>query len=380
MNTRRIERIALPAPAPGTERHLSVVHYGVPGARPRAYLQAGLHANELPGMLVLAHLRELLDGADARGELRGEVVLVPVANPIGLAQHSQGHLLGRLEMSSGRNFNRHYPDLCAAALSGVQGRLGSDAADNVAVLRGVLSEAVAALRGDDDADRLRHTLLGLAVSADICLDLHCDGESLLHVFTAPALWPRAAGLAARLGARAVLLAEVSGGNPFDETVGGPWWAVAAAHPTHPLPAACLSATVELRGDRDVDDDLARGDAAALYDFLVEQGVIAGEAPPAPAPRCVATPLESMAYLRAERAGLLLYHVQPGEQVGVGQHVATLLDPMCSGAPARSELRSDTAGLVVARTGQRFARPGAVVMSIAGTAPVTRPSGAGLLSD
>ena len=38
-------------------------------------------------------------------------------------------------------------------------------------------------------------LFGLAVDADIVLDLHCDGEALLHLYTTPGCWPQAALLA-----------------------------------------------------------------------------------------------------------------------------------------------------------------------------------------
>ena len=75
------------------------------------YVQASLHAEELPGMLAAFHLRALLDQAEAAGRLRGEVVLVPVANPIGLAQRIDHKPMGRFELDSSENFNRHYPDL-----------------------------------------------------------------------------------------------------------------------------------------------------------------------------------------------------------------------------------------------------------------------------
>ena len=37
--------------SPGTSRHLKILRYGTPGAAPKAYLQASLHADELPGMM-----------------------------------------------------------------------------------------------------------------------------------------------------------------------------------------------------------------------------------------------------------------------------------------------------------------------------------------
>src|SRR6188472_2373851 len=107
----RRESFALPQVAPGTRRELEVWRFGTPGARPKAYLQAGLHADELPGMLVLRRLAGLLSEKAARGEIRGEVVVVPVANPIGLAQHAHGYLRGRVESGASANFNRGYADL-----------------------------------------------------------------------------------------------------------------------------------------------------------------------------------------------------------------------------------------------------------------------------
>ena len=82
-----INRIELPSPAPGTQRTLRVHRYGTPGARPKAYFQATLHADEIPGLLVAQHLLRGLEQAQAEGRIIGEVVVVPVANPIGLGQH-----------------------------------------------------------------------------------------------------------------------------------------------------------------------------------------------------------------------------------------------------------------------------------------------------
>jgi len=92
---RRTASLTLPAPGPGTSRRLVVHEWGDRGARPKAYLQAGVHADEIPGMLVASRLGALLDAAAGRGEVRGRVVLAPAANPIGLAQVVSGRLLGR---------------------------------------------------------------------------------------------------------------------------------------------------------------------------------------------------------------------------------------------------------------------------------------------
>ena len=378
--TRREQLIPLPSPAPGTTRGLSVVHYGRADARPYVYLQAALHADELPGAVVLHHLQHFLDKADARGAIWGRVTLVPLANPLGLSQSVQGTLSGRLDLDGGKNFNRHYPNLAPMVVEEVDGQLSHDATNNTHIIRNALDKACRQLASFNDSERLRHELMTLAVGSDICLDLHCDAEALLHVFTGTPLWPRAKTLAAHVGAHGIFLAKESGGFPFDEAIAGPWWAVADAYPDYPVVPACLSATIEYRGIADVDDAMARDDALKLYQYLVAEGVVDDCAPPPPRLRCDPTPLEGVHYLRAPTAGILLHHAQPGDRLSRGDKVATILNPLARGDGARTELISETDGLVFARSAQRFARPGAVVASIAGATAIVRPSGVGLLTD
>src|SRR3546814_8708707 len=75
-----------------------------------------------------------------------------------------------------------------------------------------LLDHLAAQTPTSELHSLRLALGGLAADADVVLDLHCDDQSLMHLFLVPAHWPQAAELAADLGCRAVLLAEDSGGD------------------------------------------------------------------------------------------------------------------------------------------------------------------------
>ena len=76
----------------------------------------------------------------------------------------------------------------------------------------------------------------------------------MHLYTQPAALDRILPLAALSGCRAVLLAEESGGHPFDEALSGPWLALAHRFPDRPIPAACASCTLELaRSVRCVQD-------------------------------------------------------------------------------------------------------------------------------
>ena len=59
-------------------------------------------------MLVSQFLRTELTALEAQGKVLGEIILVPAANPLGLAQAIHGAPFGRFDLSTGTNFNRAY--------------------------------------------------------------------------------------------------------------------------------------------------------------------------------------------------------------------------------------------------------------------------------
>ena len=378
---RRTDRPPLPSQAPGTARSLTIHRYGTPGARPKAYVQAALHADETPALLVQHHLTRLLDDADAAGEITGEIVIVPYANPIGLAQFLNAHHMGRHELGSAGNFNRNWPDLFEPVADRLGGRLTADAEANVALVRKAMAETLEARKPGTELEGLRVLLAREAVDADLVLDLHCDDEALMHLFTIPAHWPGCADLAAELGCRAVLLADPSGGNPFDEAFSAPWIRLAARFPDHPIPPACLSATVELRGSADVSDELAGADAAALLRVLRRRGLVAGDPGSPPAPLAEATPLDAMDTLNTPAAGVLSYKVALGAEVAEGDVIAELIDPVADDpAEGRRRIVTRTDGLLLARRLHRYALPGMTVAKVVGNRTLPHRAGGHLLED
>ncbi len=364
----------------GTQRTLTVFRYGIEGARPKAYLQTALHADEHPGMLVLHHLMALLNDADKNNAIAGEIVLLPVANPIGLSQHIFGNLQGRFELASRQNFNRDYPDITEQVSQIVKNKLSQDSAANINLIRAAIQTALDDLKPTDELGYLRRELLRIAADSDICLDLHCDWEAALHVYTTPALWPNTADLCAQLGSEATLLAEISGGNPFDEAAGGVWSALVKQFPDFPIPPACLAATVELRGNADISDELAQMDAQNLFRFLQRREIITGDPGPLPRNKCEATPLAGVDTVKAPTAGVVVYRKQPGDYVKQGEAVATIVNPLePNTVAARIEVKSRTDGVMYARRGDRFARPGQTLCRIAGKTPLPDRVG-DLLSD
>ena len=268
------------APVPGTERHIHSFHYGPAHPRGKIYIQASLHADELPGMLVAWHLKQRLAELEAAGRLRSEIVLVPVANPVGLEQVLMDVPLGRYELESGQNFNRWFVDLSEEVGNEIEGRLGDDPQHNLELIRDSLRNALARQTASTQLQCQRLTLQRLACDADMVLDLHCDFEAVAHLYTTPEAWPQVEPLARYIGSEANLLATDSGGQSFDECFTLVWWQLQQRFgERYPIPMGSLSVTVELRGQGDVNHGLAALDCQGLARvdfFLTENGPVINE--------------------------------------------------------------------------------------------------------
>ena len=349
---------------------LSSFPFGIDAASSRSgkkvYIQASLHADEVPGMLVSQFLRRELLALEAAGKIHGEIILVPAANPIGLAQAIHGAPFGRFDLSTGINFNRAYRHVADELKTTLDGQLGPDTAANVALIRQQARASVASWEPRTDAETLKKTLLGMAIDADIVLDLHCDNEAALHLYTGTPLAAQLAPLTALLGARAVLLELAAGEEPFDEACSRLWWDLDAHFQgRYPIPAACLSVTVELRGEVQVDYGLAERDANALLRFLAIEGVldIPGAADDLPAPQCVPTPLAGVEPILAPHAGVLVYLREMGDTLAAGDAVADLIDPVSGDT---TTLRCTVAGVFFARSAHRHVLRGMNVGKVAGS--------------
>lgn len=312
---------------------------GTHKAAPSAYLQAALHAGELPGTLAIDALMPMLAKAEAEGRIRGAVTLVPWANPVGRAQYHFTEQEGRFHLGTRTNFNRDFP------LIGRQ-----DAA---------LLPDEASLKTVDE--RLKARLLSLSVGHDIVLDLHCDDESVAYLYVPRQLWPAMEDCAAAMGVDAVVLWEGASGAAFEE---------ASLQPLLSKDKAALErhvvTTVEYRGIADVDGALAQSDAEGLYRLLIGRGVIADPSVSASGPfRGVVAPLENIDMMPAPEAGAILYAVKPGDRVEKGDLLATIVH--APGEPdGRVEVRAPQAGYILTRRSHRITRAHDDLVKLAGS--------------
>jgi uncharacterized protein len=377
-------RIMLPSMTPGSARHVVVHRFGNLGARPKVYLQAAVHANEFPGAMALHHLLPQLLKADAAGRIVGEVVVVPAVNPIGLSQLVGNNHLGRYDQLGRDNFNRNWPDLAPAVAERVGSQLGKDAQANITLIRKTALAALAEMQPLNELQTLRVEVLKLAIDADVLLDLHCDLEAVLHLFISRRDWPgRAQALAAEIGAEATLV-----NDPYPQAltfsgVNGALWArLAEALPEADIPQACLSATVEYRGQHDVNHALGADDAARLLRFLQRCGAVAGRPGKLPTLKAEATPIAGMDVGYCKGTGVLVYRVAKGTRVRKGQVICEIIDPSDERGPAaRTPLLAGSDGVLFSRRlDGTLAWPGKTAFRIAGPKPLAHRIGMSGLDD
>lgn len=334
-----IEDIIIGGDTGGIEWRLPVYRFrGADPSAPSVHIQAALHAGELPGTALAHFLCERLRRAEAEGAIRGDVAVIPHANPIGLAQAHFGEMQGRFDLGTRTNFNRDFPLVALA--------------ERETLMDGIERRGA--------VDRLKRRLLHMALGSHLVIDLHCDDESLQYAYVDAAFWPEAADLAAALDMRAVFLSDGES-TAFEEAVGHAFKRRGGA-PLSAVPGR-LAVTVELRGKRDVDAESARANAEGLWRFLAGRGVVSdpGHAPARYAGPAV--PLDNIEMVRAPEPGTVLFHADVGDDVAKGDLLATLL--VRPGLPDGAlEVRAGHAGLVVTRTSARFVRRGEDLMKIA----------------
>lgn len=335
-----VSEIIISGDTPGVEWRLPVIHFaGSDKDAPKVYIQAALHAGELPGTAALHFLCERLRQAESQGAIRGDITIVPQANPLGAAQSHFGEFQGRFDLGTRTNFNRDFPLISVTDRESLLENIGRYPA----------------------IDQLKRRLMHMALGASLVLDLHCDDESLQYAYIDDAFWPEASDLAAALDMRAVLLSDGES-SAFEEAVGFAWKYEVPGERKFPLPGK-LSVTVELRGKRDVSPALATQDAEGLRQFLAARGVVSDASVSLEPYSGPAVPLDNIEIIRTPEGGTVLFHRDIGDRVAEGDLLATILTrPGLAGGSF--DIHAPQAGLIVTRTSDRIARRRGDLMKIA----------------
>lgn len=356
-----------PVSALGSGVTYSVTEMTFGGGGPVVLIQAGLHADECPPLLVAARLTEKLTELESAGALTAEIRVITQANPIGGSQWLRGHHVGRIDLSSGRNFNRAMPTLASQTLNELSRRLTDNPERNRQVARTLWAEALSGYVVESPVDALQVVLQSRAVEADWVLDLHSDDEAEAHLYAFESSQDAACDLARRLNASTVLLDSPSDEASFDDAVVQFWAELNEAFPDAGFDQPVRAMTVELRGTRDVSEAQAALDSDALIAFLMSHGLIEGQ-PPQATGEVAVHPLAGMDPVTSPDSGLLLWHTQLGDLFEAGTLIAELYRPDRPSSAALG-IRARVGGRLIAKRGHPWVRSGDVIAKVSGDTPL-----------
>ena len=241
---------------------------------------------------------------------------------------------------------------------------------NVDIIRKTILEVINDDPSYDEESVLKKELLKLAAVSDVVIDLHCDSQAIMHMYTHSDLWPQVSDLAAELECNCQLLATAAGGMPFDEACSTPWETIKNEYNSFDIPMACESCTVELRGESDVSKEYARKDSKAIFSFLQRRGYILGSenlGPLKPLQRD-ATPLTGVELIEASKPGIICWDVKLGQEVKAGDVLGEIIDIDEPSAPS-TLIKSRIDGIIFAMRNTHIAKTGHTIIKIAGNQPL-----------
>lgn len=201
---------------------------GTPGKK--AYIQANLHGAEIVGNGVIHQLIEFLTALDP-SQLRGEIWLVPVCNPLGVNQRSHFFSTGRFNSYDGKNWNRIFWDyeseaeLTEFAQSQLDEAPEQIRKNYLAKIQQAWAEELDRIEQPSSVPisrQYRYPLQSLCLDADYVIDIHSSSNQAIdYTF---GFKERTASIKYLLLEYGVLMDDYEG-DAFDEAFLKPWLAL-----------------------------------------------------------------------------------------------------------------------------------------------------------
>lgn len=338
------------------------------GTGPAVYIQAGIHGNEHPGILVAVRLIELIEGILSTHPLKGSITIVPLCNPIAQSQIAQGEILGRFDIHTGKNFNRHFPDLVNKVIDKCRATSGENI--DINMVRAVLKDMLDKHTHDDLSEQMKANLFQLASQHDIVIDLHADNRSILHVYTPEHGTDITRILTAELGCNLALTGAHDSKGGLDDALNYFWSTIQSEFSLKTLPVAY---TIELRGRYDIDEKLTTQDATALFNFLCRTDVLDDKVP-ARQNSLAVYPVSGIDSPKAPRSGALKLHRKLGDHIVEGDLIAEIMELNGADGDATIALQSVTDGILFCYSFHGVVPQGQTVYKIAGAKQLHKDSG------
>lgn len=309
---------------------LTVPVYRLKGdsSAPSVYIQANMHGAEVQGNAVVFQLLELLKNIS----VKGDVTLVPYANPVACNHKNGEYTLGRFDPITGVNWNRMYHFDPSIIKPFVRESIGKDDAIIAANFKQLMIDKIEQKLehnafGLTTGQRIAYQLQRLAHQADYVLDLHTGPISSKHLYC-----PEYAKASAQYFniPHNILIPNTFDGA-LDEATFCPWWQLQEAFAElgikYSISSKALnkeSFTVELGSQEQIDLDAALEDAKSILCYLQHKGVIdAAQYQPQIMTRFACYLKDYKAYY-SPMGGMVDYLAEFGKPLAAGKPLARIL--------------------------------------------------------
>ncbi|MEC8624405.1 MAG: succinylglutamate desuccinylase/aspartoacylase family protein [Bdellovibrionota bacterium] len=302
----------------------------------KVHIQASVHGAEIQGNAVIYELLKILRERD----FKGEFVLIPCANPIGINTKSGTTTQGRFNPITGDNWNRNYVDLSGLPLEETNFDVQNFVDDMIKKgfdldlikdhFKTLIKKAYdfywenfLKRKGPSDNKFLNITLQKLATQADIVLDLHTGPKATRYLYAGE--FEKASAKHFLTPFSLIIPNKFAGA--MDEATFMPWLTLEKEFQkrgqSHSF--GFESYTLELGSEETINEQEAKKDAARIVNYLNFKGLSLSD-PPAPE-----TPTQHYCLLKdyktiySPKAGLVEFLKGPGEGFQKGDVLASFLN-------------------------------------------------------
>ena len=294
---------------------------------PSVYIQANMHGAEVQGNAVIYQLLELLRSNELMTDIKGDITLVPYANPVGCNHKNGEYTLGRFDPITGVNWNRMYHFNQEVIVPFAQAHIDSDITQVRSAFRQLLLDEIDQKLDHNNfglttGQRIAYQLQRMAHQADFVLDLHTGPISSKHLYCPE----YAKASASYFDIAHTIIIPNSFDGAMDEATFCPWWTLqqAFADLGRNFTIYNESFTVELGSQEQIDLDVAKEDALSILSYLNYKGVIEHAAFKPQEMTRYACYLKDYKAFYSPMGGMVDYLAEFGQLLKAGQPLARIL--------------------------------------------------------
>ncbi len=292
-------------------------------AGPKVYIQANMHGAEVQGNAVIFQLLEILKNT----KFKGEITLVPYANPVACNHKNGEYTLGRFDPITGINWNRmyHFNESIIAPFA-LQYLQASDAEVDIAFKQLLHTEITDKLEhnqyGLTTGQRIAYQLQRMAQQADIVLDLHTGPISSKHLYCPE----YAQQSASYFNIEHTILIPNEFDGAMDEANFCPWWKLQTEFKRlgRNFTFNKEAFTVELGSQEQINLELAKEDAKSILSYLAFKNVLSNKQYAPENITRYACYLKNYKAFYSPMGGMVDYLAEFGKPLPAGQPLARIL--------------------------------------------------------